>query len=263
MTSFADVLKPLRSRLPLPQPARTRVLLEVAADLTDMYQHYLDAGLSEDEARSRAMDAFVVSDDALAELVRVHTSPVRRLLDRLSTQALSRWERVVLLVIAAVLAFVVGQVVLPGEVFRVAGYLAWPALSCGVAGLVLGLIKFYQIYIKQDHELERARRGLDAIALFSGAQVLLGFLGAWFGLYLVARRIADDVEGAMVHVFNWLMSCSALLAVSLTGALLTAICWFWLARRVAGIADAEAVLLLGLNDPEPMFGPLGTPNSEH
>jgi len=247
MTDFADVLLPLRSRLPLPQPARTRVLLEVAADLTDMYEHYRESGLSEDDARSKAMETFIISDDALAELVRVHTSPVRRLLDRLSTQTLSRWERVVLAVIAGVLVLVVGQVVLRGEVFRVAGWLAWPALVCGVAGLVLGLVKFYQLYIKQDHELERARRGIDAIALFAGAQVLLGFLGVWFGLFLVARRLAADVEGVTVHVFNWLMSSSALLAVSLTGALLTAIVWFWLARRVAAIADAEAVLLMGLN----------------
>jgi len=224
------------------------VLLEVAADLTDMYRHYLDAGLSEDEARSKAMEAFVISDDALAELVRVHTTPFRRLLDRLSTQALSRSERVVLLIIGGVLVLVVGQVVLRGEVFRVAGWLAWPGLVCGTAGFVLGLIKFYQIYIKQDHELGRARRGLDAIALLAGAQVLLGFLGVWFGLYLAARQIAEDVSGATVHVFYWLQSSSALLAVSLTGALLTAIVWFWLARRVASIADAEAVLLMGLND---------------
>jgi hypothetical protein len=243
MTSFAEVLRPLRARLPLPQPARTRVLLEIAADLEDMYRHYRASGLSEEEARVKAVDTFDLSDDALAELVRVHTSLFRRLLDRLSAQAQSRWERGLLLIVAGTLAFVCMQVVLRGAIVAVAGAQVWPTLICGLAGLTLGLVKFYQIQIKQDHELRRARRGLDAIAILAGAQVLLGFLIAWFSLYLAARRIANDVEYAGVHLFNWLLSASALLSVSLMGALLTAMIWFALARSVAGIADAEAALL--------------------
>lgn len=243
MTSFGEVLRPLRARLPLPQPARTRVLLEVAADLEDMYRHYRASGLSEEEARVRAVDTFDLSDAALAELVRVHTSFLRRLLDRLSAQAQSRWERGLLLIVAGTLAFVFVQVVLRGAIVAVAGAQVWPTLICGLAGMTVGLVKFYQIHIKQDHELRRARRGLDAIAMLAGAQVLLGFLIGWISLYLAARRIANDVEYAGVHLFNWLLSASATLSVSLMGALLTAMIWFALARSVAGIADAEAALL--------------------
>ncbi|MGD2154707.1 MAG: hypothetical protein PVG79_15665 [Gemmatimonadales bacterium] len=243
MTDFAEVLRPLRARLPLPQPARTRVVLEIAADLEDMYRHYRALGLSEEEARVKAVEACDLSDEALAELVRVHTSSFRRLLDRLSAQAQSRWERGLLLIVAGTLTFVCLQVVVRGELVAVAGPQVWPSLICGLAGLTLGLAKFYQIYIKQDHELRRARRGLDAIMILAGAQVILGFLAAWFGLYLAARRITDDVEYAIVYLFNWLLGSAALLSVSLMGALLTAMVWFALARRVAGIAEAEAALL--------------------
>jgi hypothetical protein len=243
MRSFVEVLRPLSARLPLPQPARTRVLLEIAADLEDMYRHYRASGLSEEEARLKAVDTFDLSEEALSELVRVHTSFFRRLLDRLSSQAQSRWERGLLLVVAGTLSFVCVQLVLRGEIVAVAGTQVWPTLICGMAGLTLGLIKFYQLHIKQDHELRRARRGLDAIAILAGVQVFLGFLVAWFTLYLTARRMTEDVEYAGVHLFHWLLSASALLSVSLMGALLTAMIWFALARRVAGIADAEAALL--------------------
>jgi hypothetical protein len=243
VTSFVEVLRPLSARLPLPQPARTRVLLEIAADLEDMYRHYRASGLTEEEARLKAVNTFDLSEEALAELVRVHTSLFRRLLDRLSAQAQSRWERGLLLIVAGTLAFVCVQVVLRGELVAVAGTQVWPTLICGLTGLTLGLVKFYSIHIKQDHELRRARRGLDAIAILAGAQVFLGFLAGWFSLYLTARRMTGDVEYAGAHLFNWLLSASALLSVSLMGALLTAMIWFALARRVAGIAEAEAALL--------------------
>ena len=58
-----------------------------------------------------------------------------------------------------------------------------------------------------------------------------------------ARQITGDVEYAIVYLFNWLLSSAALLSVSLMGALLTAMVWYALARRVAGIAEAEAALL--------------------
>ena len=244
MTDFADVLTPLSARLPLPQPARSRVLLEVSADLEAAYQHYLTRGLSEDEARRRAVEAFDLSDEALTGLVRVHTSSVRRLLDRLSGQARSRWERVVLAVVAATLAVVGGELVVRGGVASAAGPFVWPVFACGLVGTLLGVVKFYQIYVRQDHELRRARWGLDVIAALAAAQVFLGFFGAWFELFLAARLLRSDVGLAGIYLFNWLMRSAALLSVSLMGALLIAILWFTLARRVAAIADAEAMMLL-------------------
>ncbi len=244
MTNFADVLGPLSARLPLPQPARSRVLLEVAADLEAAYEHYRAEGCSEEEARRRAAEAFDLSDTALAELVALHTSFARRMLDRLSSQARTRWERSLLLIVAGFLTYLGVELAVRGGIITDAGSFVWPVLICGAAGLLLGIAKLYQVYVKQDHEVRRARRGLDAIAVLAGAQLLLGFFGAWFELYLAAARISRSVDYALVHLFNWLLGSAALLSVSLTGALLTAMLWFAVASRVAGIEDAEAELLL-------------------
>ena len=166
-----------------------------------------------------------------------------------------------LLIVAVTLAFLCGKVVLRDEVVAVVGALVWPTLICGMAGLILGLAKFYQLYIKQDHDLRRARRGLDTIALLAGAQILLGCLATTLSLYQATERTSNDVDQAAAHLFGWLLSASALLSVSLMGALLTAIIWFAFARRVAGIADAEAALLLPSNDSESTGRGLGQPHT--
>jgi len=244
MTEFADVLMPLSARLPLPQPVRSRVLLEIAADLEDLYQHYRDAGMSQAEARSKAIEACDLSDQALAELVQLHTSAFRKLLDRLSAQAQTRWERVLLVVIAFAVAAAALNLLLREPLISDAGWIVWPPLFCAATALLLGLAKSYQMFVKQDHEPRRARRGVDAVAILAIAQCLYGFFGVYVGLYLAAWRIAGDARNAFLHLFNWLLSGSALLSASLSGALLTAAIWFVLAKRVAVIADAEAIQLL-------------------
>jgi len=244
MTDFADVLLPLSARLPLPQPARSRVLLEIAADLEAMYRHYREAGLSEAEARSKAVDAFDLSDQALADLVQVHTSAFRKLLDRLSVQAQSRWERTLLVLVAVAVAAAALRLYTGGPVIADAGWLVWPPLFCAAAGLLLGLAQSYQMSVRQESQPVRLRRGVDAVAVLAIAQCLLGFFGTYIGLYIAAWRIVGDVRNAFVYLFHWLLSGAALLSVSLSGALLTAMIWFALAKRAAVIADAEAMQLL-------------------
>lgn len=244
MTDFADVLLPLSDRLPLPQPVRSRVLLEIAADLEDLYQHYRDAGMSQAEARSKAIAACDLSEQALAELVDIHTSTFRKLLDRLSAQAQTRWERVLLGLVAASVTIATLNVLVREPLIADAGWMVGPPLFCAASALVLGLAIFYQIFIKQARAPLSARRGVDAVAVLAAAQCLLGFLGTYLGLYLAACRIVGDAHNAFLYLFNWLLGGAALLSASLSGALLTAVIWFVLARRVAVIADAEAMQLL-------------------
>ena len=55
MKQFTSLLKNLNSKIDLPQPKKSRMLLEIAADLNDMYNYYLAKGLTETEAVSRAI----------------------------------------------------------------------------------------------------------------------------------------------------------------------------------------------------------------
>ena len=58
MNRFISLLQRVNDKLDLPQPEKSRILLEIAADLQDMYQVYLDKGLGEEEAVKRTEEKF-------------------------------------------------------------------------------------------------------------------------------------------------------------------------------------------------------------
>jgi len=152
VSRFAPVIRRTAERLTLPQPARSRILLEMAADMEDLFQLFRGQGMNEDEAHRRAIESFDLSEESLADLVAVHRNPIRRLLDSLSAEALARWEYALLTIL--VLLTVLASVHLLGSwhVLRDAGIFTWPVLTAGLAALAVATAKFYQLYLKQDQQ---------------------------------------------------------------------------------------------------------------
>ena len=52
MTRFRDILLRTSDRLELPQPVKSRILLEISADLEDIYDECVSRGMSGEEAES-------------------------------------------------------------------------------------------------------------------------------------------------------------------------------------------------------------------
>jgi hypothetical protein len=249
-TRFAEVLGPIHRRLLVPHPARSRILLEISADMEDMFQHFRDQGMTEAEARRKVIETFDLSDEALGELVRVHTSFARRLLDRLSVQAPSRWERVLLTLVILFLLISSGGLLARGEIIRNAGPAVWPVLALMLWALLLGAAKTRQIYMGGDYDVRRLQAGLAVILVLAVTQVTVAFFEAWFMLYLFARNSMAEIELTGINLMNWLMSSSALMAISMTTAILTALVWFFLAGRVARIEEGEAAILFQGGGPD-------------
>ncbi len=90
MSRFAGELRETCERLSLPQPTRSRVLLEISADMEDLYHLNRERGLSESEAHTLAVENCDLSYDSLAALTEIHTGPARRILDTLPSEILSR-----------------------------------------------------------------------------------------------------------------------------------------------------------------------------
>ena len=90
MSRFNTFLHRTEERLALPKATRSLILVEVAADLDDLFQYYLQQGLSEEEAAARAEEKVDMSDEALAELVRIH-SDARGWTDRMVRVGRNRW----------------------------------------------------------------------------------------------------------------------------------------------------------------------------
>ena len=64
MKRFARVLSKARERLEIPEPSRTRVLLEMASDLEDSFEFHLSQGCDEAEAARRAEESFGTSEES-------------------------------------------------------------------------------------------------------------------------------------------------------------------------------------------------------
>lgn len=244
MTRFDEAIVDLGNRLAIPQPARSRVLLEIAADMEDLYRASIAEGLSEDEARRRTLEQFGPSEEAIRDLVEVHSTAVKRLLDGLSEQARSRWERGLLAVLVVFAVFVGGQPLTGGRLLSGMTVLAWPVLIFAAIGFLIGTTRIYSLFIKKDHDMRRLRSGLSPLIALALVELLLGFAGAWVGLFLAVLRILDDIESSGIYLFDWMLRSSATLCFSMIAAMLLALTWMVLVARVAAIEQAEAALLL-------------------
>ncbi len=244
MTPFSDVLRTLGLRLDLPQPAKSRILLEVAGDLHDLYQHYRSQGIAEDAARERAIAMMDFSDEALDELIRLHQSTWTRLLDRLSMRPQLRWERAALLVTFCFILLFAGRQILLTDLAVFASGFKWPALVTSAACAFLILSKAFDLFVRKKHEPRRARSNLATILLLASATLLIGLVGSAVELHQMLAQSAADIDHAGFYVLWGLLETSALLVLSLTSGVLSLMLWFALVGKATAIEQAEVAVLL-------------------
>lgn len=244
MKRFTEILRQANEQLDLPQPIKSRIILEMSADLEDLFEFHRSQGLDEDEAQRRAVETFDPSADALRQLVQVHTSAYRRFLDRLSGQAQAFWERVFLVALLIFVGVFIGPSLLRSEMFAHTGVFLWPIAGTSLALLYLAIRKVYTLYIKKDHRVRRLRWGLMPMIALAGVDVVLGIQGfvfllhSSFTLFLITSGPMDPDLG------RWMIQSSATAVVSLSAAILTAVIWFVLSNKVAAIERDEAAHLL-------------------
>ena len=89
MTRFMKALQDANARLTVPEPARSRILLEIGADMEGLFLEYVDRGMTEDDAENAVSETFDLSEETLRELVRVHDTPLDRSLEGLTLQVQS------------------------------------------------------------------------------------------------------------------------------------------------------------------------------
>ena len=99
MEYFKSLLIDINNKLELPQPIKSRIILEISADLNAAFRTFQNQGMSDKEAIVAAKQKFNLDQRSLNELIQVHQPLFRRWFDHLSTTAQSWWERVVLLVV--------------------------------------------------------------------------------------------------------------------------------------------------------------------
>ncbi len=243
MSQFAPLIREYGEQLCVPQPARSRILLEISADLEDLYAHYQGQGLSPEAAATRTRETLALSGEAIERLVRIHEPPFRRLLDLLSVQAQTAWERITLLVVALCVVVLTVREVLTTRSLVSTSHFVWPLAAIAVLAMLIALVKIYSLYLKQDHDLRRLRRGLDALLFLAITSLGLGLLGLLVELYLTAIRVGS--AGAQPYLPELLIRSSTLMIASMLVAVAVAVVWFVLLSTVHRIERAEAEVLMG------------------
>jgi hypothetical protein len=243
-TRFADVLGRIGERVDLPQPARTRFLLEIAADLEDLYRAHRDAGASPEDSRRRAIETLDLSDDALRELAGVHASRLRRALDQLSVTGRGRVERALQGGALLLVLLGAGTPLLRGGLLADAGRLAGPVLAIALVGAALFVRKAWALWIAQDHAPRRVRAGALPVLALAGIGLLAGAAGYGVDLFLTVARVTRSPDLVLPLFGAWLLRGSALLVVSFLCALAGGLLWFVLEGKIARVEAAEMSLRL-------------------
>jgi hypothetical protein len=244
MSRFAGRLREISDKLDLPQPDKSHILLEIASDLDDMYQFYREEGLGEEEAAKRAGEKLDLSDEALRELVEIHESGMRKLLGRISEQARSRWERVLLAMAVILIAAYSGRQVLSAQLYMQASRFVWPILIFALAALVLTIWQVYRLFIKKDHDIRTLGAGLPWLLATGAASLLTGLLGMMYEFHRSALMAVAEVDRSLVFLIESALRCSAMMMVGLVTAIAIGIVWFVLINKIRSIEIAEAAWLI-------------------
>jgi hypothetical protein len=257
MKLFIPVLKRLNERLDIPQPAKSRILLEIGSDLQELYAYHRAHGLSDDQAYRAARETLDLSEAALKELERLHLSGIRLWMDRLSRQMLSRWERILLILIMAIIVLSGGFMTCTYPFLKDASIFTGPVYILLVAAVGVALAKVYQLYIRQDHNLKRLDSKMSLLLMLSGAILFFGILGYYlefllsrsssfvYGpLYFILTLRSDMPDEAMPMLTGWILRSTSMMVISMFSSISVAVTWFLLYLKITYIEQAEMSVLL-------------------
>jgi hypothetical protein len=235
------------ARLTVPEPARSRILLEIAADMEGLYGEYVDRGLTEEDAEAAVMDHFDLSDEVLRELVRVHDKPLERSLETLSGQVRGPWSSFLLVLFALFVIVGSGALLFKGQVYRDASGLVWIVIPILVVGLAMAARRTWGLLRAGEEWGPNLGSGLGRLLGLS--ILILGVTagGLWLELYLSALHIRAVPGDTLIHLVGWLQMASATLVIALSSALVLGFFWFFLDSQVRRRElQAAANLLQGI-----------------
>lgn len=242
MERFAPVLRRVDRELEVRDPERSRILLELAGDLEELYRAYRSRGCSEEEARRRA-EAWLAPDEAsLGGLRRLHTPLAGRLLDSLSDVARSRLETAAFTVLA------LGAVAAGLWGLRDTGVL-WPprpaaaaVLAVGGAGLALAARRAVRLFLSAGPASGTTAPG--TLPVLAAGSIVAGALGASLELAsgLVSVAAGGAATGTTRILWDAVGTAAGTAALGVIVAMVLGLAWFWLAARLRLVRSARAEL---------------------
>jgi hypothetical protein len=235
MNKFASVLKKVNERIDLPQPLKSRILLEISADLNDLYELCLQQGYSEKEAMIYAEKKCNLDDKTIADLVNVYNTGIYKWLHNISDRTRNKWEKLSIVFIILFSIVFTGQVILTTKFFMQTSIYVLPVVGLATIAIILIMIKYYKIYFLKDHNINRLRENLPTILFLGGASLLVGVIGFFIDLYLTVSKIASDMKNTLIYFMDWLIRSSSYLMICLVTVIFLFFLWYIIYTKVTKI----------------------------
>jgi hypothetical protein len=242
---WAAVLRKIDKLLDIPQPSRSRVILEISADMQDLYEHYISRGLSHESALKRTIEEFDLSPEEIEAIARVHASRLRLFLDRFSVRTQGFLERTALALTMIPVALVGYRLARSGGIFTDSGIWIWPLLAGAIAAFALGVSKWYGLFVVKEHNVRAVRRRLDIVLYIALGQLGMGFVGMYVDLFRTWLTSSADKALTVLYLAHWLQRSSALLSVAMIAALVSGLIWIVNSGKAVSIEQYEAELIVG------------------
>lgn len=236
MADFTHVLRRAENSLHAPEPHRSRILLEISADLEALYSELLARGLSSTEAAARAEAMFGASSSVLDELDEVHLSASARFLARFTRGSRHRAERALLTAVTLCAVTAGAGGVLATGLATPVSPLLWPLPLVLAAAVWLAAAALLELYGPPTRLLTRERlQPLVAIAGLSAALGALGMLVLGWQIAGAVERAPAELSVALPH----LRRGAELLALYLCVSLMILLGWFHLRIRALEVECAS------------------------
>jgi hypothetical protein len=259
MNPFKPLLIDINNKLELPQPTKSRIILEIAADLTDAYHTFQNQGMSENEAIEAAKQKFNLDKQSLNELVHVHQTSFQRWLDHLSAPAQTWWERVILIGLLTFIIISGGITIMKIPLVEQASPFVWIIFGLTIVAFAVFTQKIYQIYIKKDHNLIIIKRGVPFLLFISGFSLVSCMWGYYWQLYnfkeyghiletkmiYLLHTTDDSFPQVFKDLIDWMIASSSFVMIGMLATIIIGFMWYFLMIKVSKIEEAEAAILLG------------------
>jgi hypothetical protein len=259
MKKFTYILREINNKLDLPQPSKSRIILEIAADMEGLYEHYLRSGLKDDEAIEKVKEKFDFSREALSQLVCVHESFIQKILNKLPEQARTQWERIILLVLFFCLLLSCSYVFIMTPFVRSASLLVWPVLGIGLYTIYLSFLNMNKLNNRKKINFIKIHSGLSKIVSLGGLLIFISLWGYFFEYYKSGPIIpstsmfsllfmrGNNLENNGMTIANCFVKSSSIMIVGLFILFIIIILLYTMINKLQKIEYDEAMLYLEQN----------------
>lgn len=257
MNPFSSLLKDIHSKLDVPQPAKSRILLEIAADMDDLFRAYISQGKPESEAIRLTEEMFSLDDGAISELINIHQPPFRKWIDKLSAQTQSKLEKSWLTAALMILILLAGHSISSQQFFRSASGFIYPILAIGLGSLMIAAVKFYTLFIKKDHSPKTLHSGMTPLLVLGAVNFFVGAWGYLIEIYTHGGGVAlpagslislivivNPPQEQLLSLADCFIRSASVVLSALFVASLNAILCFGLINKIVQIEKMEAEHLL-------------------